>query len=118
MPCSDTTSSIICHLDKQDKLVDFSFSKITCAKPIVSDQVYMDSLKGKTLEDILSIHFGQWIKKFNIVDEEESFFCYLTLEALQGILRVYQGEILERVALGDFSFSKEIKKKVSDEDSL
>ncbi len=34
MPCKDTTAEITIHLDDNDCLIDFMFSKITCNKEI------------------------------------------------------------------------------------
>jgi hypothetical protein len=86
MPCKDTTSEMSIHLNENNCLVDFAFSKITCSKEIGGDTGFLDYCKGKTAEEILNLEFNELLVFFAFEADEDQFFLYMEWEALQAAI--------------------------------
>ena len=91
MPCNDTTSRIVVHLDLQDRLIDFEYTKITCDKAIVSNAGYQDYCVGKSIEEILAIDFSQLLGELKPASKDEEFLLFLEWDALRAALLQYIG---------------------------
>ena len=91
MPCSDSSSSIALKLDAEDRFVSFDFAKITCGREIGKSATYSQYCKGKTLENILEIGYGQVVSDMTLVDEEDKFVLHLEWDALRSAIAQYLG---------------------------
>ena len=95
MPCNDTTSRIIVWLDAHETLINFDFTKLSCAKVVGGGTVFMDRCVGHHIDDIIGLDFKQALSELGSDNEEENFFMYLEWDALSAALRSYMGEDIE-----------------------
>ena len=86
MPCKDTTAEIIIHLDQDDCLIDFAFSKITCNKEIGGGTGFLEYCRGKPAEEILSLEISALLDFFSLESDEDQFLLYMEWEALQAAI--------------------------------
>ena len=98
MPCKDTTSKITVFLDKDDRLIDFDFSKITCSKEIGGGTGYLEYCKGKSAEEILRLEFAESLDILDLKSTEDHFFLYLEWDALRASIAQLLG--------GDFDIDR------------
>jgi len=92
MPCKDTSSKIIVHLDYDDNLIDFEYYKITCSKAIASNSGYMEYCIGKNINEILQWNFSDVTRILNPTNEDEEFLLFLEWDALRAALLQYTGQ--------------------------
>jgi hypothetical protein len=92
MPCKDTSSVVKVKLDLNEHLLDFDFSKITCSKEIGGGTGYLEYCVGKSVEEILEIHFNELIQALGLDDPDDQFFLYLEWDALRTALCQYLGK--------------------------
>ncbi|MCF8720657.1 iron-sulfur cluster assembly scaffold protein [Nitrospina gracilis] len=115
MPCKDSSAMMTVRLDAEDRLLDYTFHKITCNRNIGADKTYRDLCVGQPVADILKIQFGDLIEKLNIVDTEEQFLTYLEWNALDSALQQYVGQTegvetdRYRIASIDYSEAGEVE---------
>ena len=83
MPCQDTTAEITIHLDENDCLIDFTFSKITCNKEIGGGTGFLEYCGGKPAEEILRLEISELLYFFSLESGEDQFLLYMEWEALQ-----------------------------------
>ena len=91
MPCKDTTSKITVLLDKDDFLIDFDFSKITCSKQIGGGTGYLDYCKGKSIDEIIQLNFDETLQSLHPKTTEEQFFLYMEWDALRTSIAQFIG---------------------------
>ena len=109
MPCNDSSSQCVIHLDSSDRLVYFDFSKITCKKEIDGGTGYKTYCQGMKAEKILEIDFEFLISHLKLKDSEERFFLYLEWSALRAGIIQYLGKELKfdakryKIALIDYN---------------
>ena len=86
MPCKDTTAEITIHLDGNDCLIDFTFSKITCNKEIGGGTGFLEYCRGKPAEEILRLKISELLNFFSLESDEDQFLLYMEWEALQAAI--------------------------------
>ena len=86
MPCKDTTAEITIHLDVNDCLIDFTFSKITCNKEIGGGTGFLEYCRGKPAEEILRLKISELLDFFSLESDEDQFLLYMEWEALQAAI--------------------------------
>ena len=86
MPCKDTTAEITIHLDENDCLIDFTFSKITCNKEIGGGTGFLEYCRGKRAEEILHLEISELLDFFSLESDEDQFLLYMEWEALQAAI--------------------------------
>ena len=86
MPCKDTTAEITIHLDENDCLIDFTFSKIACNKKISGDTGFLEYCRGKPAEEILLLGISELLDFFSLESSEDQFLLYMEWEALQAAI--------------------------------
>ncbi len=92
MPCKDTIAEITIHLDENDCLIDFVFSKITCNKEIGGGTGFFEYCRGKSAEEIMTLEFSALLDLFSLNSEEDQFLLYMECEALQSGIAQLLGE--------------------------
>ena len=92
MPCQDSSSQCVIHLDSNEFLVDFDFSKITCNKEIGGGTVYNKYCRGMEADKILEIEFESLCEKLELKESEDRFFLYLEWSALRAGIIQYLGK--------------------------
>ncbi len=91
MPCKDTTSEITLRLDKNDRLIDFEFNKITCSKTIGGGTGYQEYCSGRSAEEILELDFSELVNQLELQETEDQFLFFLEWEAVGSALAHYLG---------------------------
>ena len=86
MPCKDTTAEITIHLDDNDCLIDFIFSKITCNKEIGGGTGFLKYCRGMPAEEILRLEISELLDLFSLEFDEDQFLLYMEWEALQAAI--------------------------------
>jgi hypothetical protein len=86
MPCNDTTAEIIIHLDENECLIDFTFSKITCNKEIGGSTRFLGYCRGKSAEAILRFEISELLDLLSLESDEDQFLLYMEWEALQAAI--------------------------------
>ena len=86
MPCKDTTAEITIHLDENDCLIDFTFSKITCNKEIGGGTGFLQYCRGKSAEEILHLEISELLDFFSLESDEDQFLLYMEWEALNAAI--------------------------------
>ena len=86
MPCKDTTAEITIHLDDNDCLIDFIFSKITCNKEIGGGTGFLKYCRGMPAEEILRLEISELLDFFSLESDEDQFLLYMEWEALQAAI--------------------------------
>ncbi len=92
MPCKDSSSQCVIHLDSNEHLVDFDFSKITCSKEIGGGTGYNEYCRGMKAEKILDLDFEDISQSLKLKDSEDHFFLYLEWSALRAGIIQYLGK--------------------------
>ena len=95
MNCPDKSSNIILHLDENDCIIFFHFSKSLCGNSISLCDKFSEYCKGKNLNEISSLSFEQLIKDLNENDDEAKFIFFIEFDALQTLIATYQGTLDE-----------------------
>ena len=91
MPCKDTKAKITVRLDPDDRLVDFSYEKMTCSKAISGGTGYKEYCIGRHVDDIEQIDFNDLLQTFNLEKSEDQFLLYLEWDALRAAIIQYVG---------------------------
>ena len=91
MPCKDTTSKITVILDKNDLLINFEFSKITCNKEIGGGTGYLEYCKNKLADEIVQVEFEEPLLILKPKSTEDQFFLYIEWDALRTCLAQFVG---------------------------
>ena len=95
MPCKDTTSKITVILDKNDLLINFEFSKITCSKEIGGGTGYLEYCKKKSADEIAQIEFEEPLLILKSSSTEDQFFLYMEWDALRTCLSQFVGSEID-----------------------
>ena len=95
MPCKDTTSKITVILDKNDLLVNFEFSKITCNKEIGGGTGYLEYCKKKSADEIVLVEFEEPLQILKPSSTEDQFFLYMEWDALRTCLSQFVGSEID-----------------------
>lgn len=91
MPCSDSSSSMVIHLDNEDLFKDFEYAKITCGREITGSTGLSEYLKGLELNEILNLDFSKITEDLKISVEEDQFILYMEFDALRSAIGLYLG---------------------------
>jgi hypothetical protein len=94
MPCKDTTAEITVRLDKNDYLIDFTFSKITCNKGIGGGTGFLEYCRGMPAEEILRLEINKLLDFFCLESDEDQFLLYMELEALHAAIAQLLGILI------------------------
>ena len=95
MPCKDTTSKITVILDKNDLLINFEFSKITCNKEIGGGTGYLEYCKNKSADEIVQVEFEEPLQILKPKSTEDQFFLYMEWDALRTCLAQFVGSEID-----------------------
>ena len=95
MPCKDTTSKITVILDKNDLLINFEFSKITCNKEIGGGTGYLEYCKKKSADEIVQVEFEEPLQILKPKSTEDQFFLYMEWDALRTCLAQFVGSEID-----------------------
>ena len=96
MPCKDTTSQINIILDKNDKLLNFEYSKKTCNKEIGGNTGFREYCLGKSIETLSKLEFSDLLVVLSLKDPDVQFLFFLEWSALGAALDQYQGRLIPK----------------------
>jgi len=108
MPCKDTTAEITIHLDDNDCLIDFMFSKITCNKEIGGGTGFLNYCRGMPAEEILRLEISELLEFFSLESDEGQFLLYMEWEALQAAIAQLLGVSINNKRYQIASISRDV----------
>jgi len=91
MPCEDTTSSISVRIDKDDRLIDYDYEKLTCGKAVGAGKSYLEACAGIEIEKVAGLPFDDALRDCRPRGREDEFLLYLEWKAVREALRQYLG---------------------------
>jgi len=91
MPCKDSSSSLVIHLDADEKFKSYTYAKITCGQEIKEEAGLNQYFAGRALGDIVQIPFLQISNDLNAKNEESQFVLYLEWDALRCAIALFLG---------------------------
>lgn len=92
MPCKDTSALTTVEFDRQELLVGFDFSKLTCQKTIGGDSGFLEYCRGKNLSVLENQEFSEVAGVLGIAEGEEQFLLFLEWDALRTTIMHYLGK--------------------------
>jgi hypothetical protein len=91
VPCNDVTEVIEASVDSADCLKEYRLSKRTCGQAVGEEALLLDVLRGRSLDDILSLDPEAFAQAHPAPDEIHQFLQLKHLFALQSALAVLAG---------------------------
>lgn len=91
MPCSDSSSSMVIHLDAEENFLRFEYAKITCGSEIGGKTGLNIFFQQKPLNTIITTSFDQIVTSLNMTEEENQFVLYMEWDALRAAVGQYSG---------------------------
>ena len=91
MPCSDSSSSMVIHLNNDDKFKDFEYAKITCGREITASTGLSKYLEGFDLNDVLKLEYENIVRDLKITKEDDQFILYMEFDVLRSAIALYLG---------------------------
>ncbi len=91
MPCSDSSSSMVIHLDAKEHFLGFQYAKITCGSEIGGKTGLNAFFQHKPVNDIITTPFDQIMASLDIKEEENQFVLYMEWDALRAAAGQYLG---------------------------
>jgi NifU-like protein involved in Fe-S cluster formation len=91
MTCTPGIFNIFVQLDKNDNLLSFKTTGVSCGKSMSADFILSDYLNGKPIKDLFKISLLQIVEENDIEDDEEQFIYNLKWDALKCALAQYIG---------------------------
>lgn len=91
MPCKDSTALVSIVLDRDECVLRFDFSKITCGKTIGGGTGFEVLCAGRAVAELLEIPFAEFVEKLGARSTEDQFLLYLEWDAFQSAVLQYLG---------------------------
>lgn len=91
MPCNDSSSSMVIHLDSEENFLRFEYAKITCGSEIGGKTGLNVFFQHKPLNGIITTSFDQIVASLDIKDEENQFVLYMEWDSLRAAVGQYLG---------------------------
>lgn len=82
MPCPDQTSLLKMKVSSDDTLIDYTYSKYTCGKPIGIGSGLKTLLAGKPARTVLDLSPRDAIRRLNLQSDEDQVLLMVEHEAV------------------------------------
>ena len=92
MPCSDSTPQVVVILDRDERLSDLRFSKITCGRGIGNGQDHVALFRGKSIDELRTLGLDDLLRRSGASSDEERFFLFLAWDSVRHAISCYRGE--------------------------
>jgi hypothetical protein len=92
MPCSDVTEILRIELDSQERLIDYTLTKLTCGGALGKESLLKKWCGGLSTGEILATSIDSFCDRFPTDDAVVEFVRLKHLLALQKGLRALTGE--------------------------
>ena len=92
MPCKDSSSRILVHLDGEDRVQSVAFEKITCGKAIGGESALDGYCRGLSIRELAGGDGEAICRELGIDGDDGRFLFHLEWEALQAALARYTGD--------------------------
>jgi len=92
MPCSDITDILSLTIDHEDRVIHYSFSKLTCGAAVGSASLLRKWIENRSVSDILSSALNDVLAVQPTRSQTWEYLTLKHLKALQHGLRAMVGE--------------------------
>ena len=91
MPCPDQASLLKLKISDGEKILDYTYAKYTCGKPVGLDSGLKQFLVGEVARTVLSLTPDEAIRRIGLETEEDRFLLVVELEALTAAVGHFYG---------------------------
>ena len=92
MPCDETASEIVVHIDGEERLSGYRYEKLSCGKKVGLGGPYLAFAKGRVIDELADIDFPHVLAACGKPEGEAEFLLYLEWRAVREALRAYLGK--------------------------
>lgn len=82
MPCPDQASLLKLKVSDADNILDYTYAKYTCGKPVGIGSGLSTLLIGQPARNVLSLSPAEAVRRLGLESEEDRFLLVVELEAL------------------------------------
>ena len=93
MPCKDTTANLRIQINQEERIIDYSFAKLSCSKTVGEGESFKSYCKGKSLNELYSLELEDLFEIASAENEEEKFLLFLEWEAIRACAALYYGRV-------------------------
>lgn len=91
MPCPDQASLLKLKIGDDDTILDYTYAKYTCGKPVGIGSGLKDLLAGKPARQVLSLTPREAVLQLKLESEEDRFLLVVELEAVTAAVAHFYG---------------------------
>ncbi len=91
MPCPDQASLLKLKIGDDDTIVDYTYAKYTCGKPVGIGSGLKQLLVGQPARSVLGLKPPEAVRRLGLESEEDRFLLVVELEALTAAVAHFYG---------------------------
>lgn len=91
MPCPDQASLLKLKIRDDDSILDYTYAKYTCGKPVGLGSGLKEILVGRPAKEVLSLSPQEAVRRLKLESEEDRFLLVVELEALTAAVAHFYG---------------------------
>lgn len=91
MPCPDQASLLKLKISDDEKILDYTYAKYTCGKPVGLGSGLKKLLAGNPARDVLSLTPLEAVRRLGLESEEDRFLLVVELEAVRAAVAHFYG---------------------------
>lgn len=92
MPCPDQASLLKLKISDDDKILDYSYAKYTCGKPVGVESSLKSLIQGRPAREVLALSPQEAVLKLGLESEDDRFLLVVELEAITAAVGHFYGE--------------------------
>jgi hypothetical protein len=93
VPCEDITDSLKIHLDKSERVVDYSLKRRTCGRGVGQERLIADWLFGRTASEVLQVTPGEFQQETKTGAGIRHYLALKHFMAVQNALSIVLGRV-------------------------
>ena len=91
MPCDNITELMRIVFDEDERLKSYRFLKKTCGGAVGAESLLEDSLRGRSIAELLGLHVDSFCRDNVVTSEIEEFLSLKHFFALRSVLEALSG---------------------------
>ncbi len=91
MPCPDQASLLKLKISDDETILDYTYAKYTCGKPVGLGSGLKQLLAGKPAREVLSLTPQEAVRRLGLESEEDRFLLVVELEAVMAAVAHFYG---------------------------
>lgn len=91
MPCPDQASLLKLKIGDDNKILDYTYAKYTCGKPVGLGSGLKELLIGRDAKNVLSLSPADAVRKLKLSSEDDRFLLVVELEAVTAAVASFYG---------------------------